>query len=148
MSAQDNVQIINDTFDLWNKRDSSKYETFISPNFECVIEATGENLHGVAGWGQFWDQWQTAFPDNKVSIISMIADDKGVALEGTFQGTHTGVLKTPNGDIPPTGRTVNKPFSGFYGFQGGKISKYHIYFDILSILQELGVVPEMAQTTA
>jgi hypothetical protein len=54
-------------------------------------------------------------------------------------GKHAGVLKTPSGDIPPTGRAIELPFCEVYRFQGGKISACNLYFDTGTLLRQLGL---------
>ena len=70
-------------------------------------------------------------------------DDVAVE-EGTFSGTHKGVLRTPTGDVPPTGRPVSIPYVHVLRYRGGKHVSFNLTFDRLLMLEQLGLVPSPA----
>jgi limonene-1,2-epoxide hydrolase len=86
-----------------------------------------------------WSTWMDAFPDNRVEIAAIHADDRGGVHEGRGIGTHTGTLRGPAGEIPATGRAVDMPFTGIYECDEGKITSYHMYFDQVDLLSQLGL---------
>jgi ketosteroid isomerase-like protein len=65
-------------------------------------------------------------------------DDVAVE-EGTFTGTHDGTLRTPAGDIPPTGRSVAVDYVQVLRFRDGKHVSFNLMFDRLAMLEQLGV---------
>ncbi len=85
----------------------------------------------------FWE----AFPDVQVRIQRQIADGGLVAGEGILTGTHTGVLRTPQGDVPPTGRRVELPYMRIMEVDAGEAVSEHLYFDQLALLGQLGLAP-------
>jgi steroid delta-isomerase-like uncharacterized protein len=109
---------------------------------DVVFEAPG----GVRGQGkdacaQFFGGWLNAFPDAHVDVQNVeIFDDVGFE-EGLFTGTHNGVLHSPTGDIPPTGRPVEIRYMQALRFKNGKHSAFHLMFDRLDMLEQLGLVP-------
>jgi len=42
--------------------------------------------------------------------------------------------------IPPTGKRVEGPGSGFYRIAGGKIVEFRGQFDMMGLMQQLGVI--------
>jgi hypothetical protein len=58
-----------------------------------------------------------------------------------MNGTHLGTLRSPAGDIPATGRVLDLPFCDHYEIQSGVIVSTHLYFDRLTLLEQLGVAP-------
>ncbi|MBV8716272.1 MAG: ester cyclase [Chloroflexi bacterium] len=144
MTMQTNKVTVEEWFETWNQRDWDKFTTFISPETEMVTVATGENLRGHAGWRQVWDLWNTGFPGHRLTITNLIAGDEGVAVEAVFDGTHSGPFGTPAGDIPATGKSVHTPFVGYTLLENGRVTSYHLYFDTLTILAQLGVAPTSA----
>ena len=101
---------------------------------------------GKAACVAFYGGWFAAFPDAHVDVHHVhIADDVAVE-EGTFTGTHTGVLKSPAGDIPPTGRPVRIAYIQVLRFRGGKHASFNLMFDRLSMLEQLGLVPAPTRT--
>ena len=142
MTAQGNETTVREWFGTWNKRDWETFTTFLTPQTEMLTVATGEKLSGHEGWRQVWELWNTAFPAHQLSITKTIADDRGVAVEAVFDGTHSGTFRTPAGDIPATGKSVHAAFIGYTQLENGKVSSYHLYFDTLTILTQLGVAPQ------
>ena len=54
-------------------------------------------------------------------------------------GTHTGVLKTPNGDVPATGRGVKIRWASIYQVRGEELLAEHLYFDQNEFMTQLGL---------
>jgi steroid delta-isomerase-like uncharacterized protein len=112
---------------------------------DAVFHAPG----GMTGSGRaacvaFYGSWLTAFPDAHVEINRLhIADDVAIE-EGTFTGTHQGVLPSPAGDIPPTGRPVRLDYIQVIQVRDGKHATFSLMFDRLLMLEQLGLVPEPA----
>jgi predicted ester cyclase len=63
------------------------------------------------------------------------------AEEGTFTGTHEGILEGPAGAIPPTGRRVRVDYIQVLRFRDGMHVSFNLMFDRLSMLEQLGLVP-------
>jgi len=83
--------------------------------------------------------YHDAFPDNRLQIAAIHADDRGGVHEGCATGTHTGTLRGPAGEIAPTNRKAQIDFCGVYEFEEGKITSFHLYFDQAEMLRQLGV---------
>ena len=81
-------------------------------------------------------------PDVKGTVTNAVATGNTVVLEVTWQGTHTGPLQSPTGTIPATGRQQTTRASWVQNFDGGKIKESRHYFDMLSFMQQLGLLPQ------
>src|SRR5262249_27721405 len=90
---------------------------------------------------EFFGSWLAAFPDAHVEVRDVHVLDQVVIEEGTFRGTHNGVLRGPSGDIPSTGRPVDVAYVQVLRFRGGKHASFYLLFDRLSMLEQLGVPP-------
>ena len=104
----------------------------------------GMQGEGKAACAAFFGSWFAAFPNARVEVeaIHIIGD---VAVEeGTFRGTQNGVLQAPTGDIPPTGRSVEVDYIQVLRFRDGKHVSFHLMFDRLAMLEQLGLVPTSA----
>jgi steroid delta-isomerase-like uncharacterized protein len=112
-----------------------------------VNVATGQTFRGPEGARQFLQGWATAFPDSQVETTTVVADDETAAMEFVGRGTHTGPLVSPAGDIPATGQRVETPFAQVMRIHDGKVTQARLYFDLGTILRQLGVMsapPEAA----
>jgi predicted ester cyclase len=105
------------------------------------LVAPNASIHGrdqVLGFlGVFWD----AFPDGRLETSLLLAEGSMVAAEGRFTGTHTGVLRTPAGDVAATGRDVDLRWMSSYQIRGDELASEHLYFDQAELLGQLGLMP-------
>ena len=85
----------------------------------------------------FWE----AFPDARIEIVRFIGEGTTGAAEGRFSGTHTGTLRAPTGEIPPTERRVELAWMAMYEFAGDNLASEHLYFDQAEMLGQLGLIP-------
>jgi predicted ester cyclase len=86
----------------------------------------------------------TAFPDMKVvSTYQVITGDTAVTEE-TYSGTHTGTMRTPNGDFPATGKRVQGRQVAVQRVKDGKVWSEHLYFDQMEFLGALGLIPNLS----
>jgi ketosteroid isomerase-like protein len=107
---------------------------------------------GIQGQGkeacaQFFASWFTAFPDAHVQVHALHISGDVAVEEGTFTGTQHGVLHTPAGDIPPTGRPVTVGYIQLLRFRDGQHVSFNLLFDRLLMLEQLGLVPAPAATS-
>lgn len=98
-------------------------------------------LHGPEGLKQFLLLFSTAFPDSHGDIHIVCATEEQAVIEVILRGTHTGVLHTPAGDIPPSGRTIELHACEVFQIRNRKITRHTTYYDALSLMQQLGVMP-------
>jgi uncharacterized protein (TIGR02246 family) len=112
---------------------------------DAVFHAPG----GVNGAGkqactEFFGAWLTGFPDAHVAIRDVYVCDDVVVEEGTFAGTHEGILQTPSGDLQPTGRRVMIDYMQAIRFRDGKQDAFNLLYDRLELLEQLGLSPASA----
>ena len=77
----------------------------------------------------------------KMSIVSSFESGRSLSAEIVFEGTHTGRLRSPTGDVPPTGRRVILQAAHVITMVGGRIAVQKIYLDNLTFLGQRGLVP-------
>jgi predicted ester cyclase len=81
-----------------------------------------------------------AFPDSDNEFWNIMTCGEHFIYEGTWRGTHTGPLPTPEGDIPPTGRKIELPFAFIAKMSPeGLIQEDRTYFDSALMMQQLGL---------
>jgi ketosteroid isomerase-like protein len=96
---------------------------------------------GKAACVEFFGGWFGAFPDAHVEVHGVHFVDDIAVEEGTFTGTHDGVLHGPGGDVPPTGRPVALDYIQVLRFRDGKHASFNLMFDRLLMLEQLGLIP-------
>lgn len=139
----DTRSLIERDIELWNAKDREAWMAGMDLHRLTVTAPGGMRLTGREAAGTIWAMYHDAFPDNRLEITAIHADDRGGVHEGRGIGTHTGPLRGPAGDeIPPTGKTTALNFCGVYEFDEGKIISFHLYFDQMELLSQLGLVPD------
>jgi ketosteroid isomerase-like protein len=133
--------------DSFNARDLDGFAAVLAD--DVVFEAPG----GLRGEGKaacvaFFGGWLDAFSDARVEVHELhVAGDVAVE-EGTITGTHDGVLHSPAGDVPPTGRRVRVDYLQVLRFRAGKHASFRLVFDRLQLLEQLGVASAFAAARA
>jgi predicted ester cyclase len=137
MSARDIVQRANDAF---NAHDVAAIRALTAE--DCTFWSVG----GVTAQGRepcvaANTMWFDACSDAHVTINQVLGDGDTVAVEGVFEGTHDGTLKTPMGDVPATGRRIHGEYVGITTVRNGLAASQRLYFDRMQLAEQLGLIP-------
>jgi len=108
------------------------------------VQPGGTTIEGLDAFVAFGRGFATAFPDSHHEVRSIIESGNVAVAEVTFTGTHTGPLATPQGEVPPTGRTVRLPACLVFEVNAGRITAQRAYFDQMTFAAQLGLIPEPA----
>jgi ketosteroid isomerase-like protein len=104
----------------------------------------GMSAEGKDACAQYFAGWLSGFSDAHVEVHAVHITGDVAVEEGTFTGTHDGVLHTPAGDIPPTGRSVTAGYIEVHRFRDGKSIYSNLMYDQLEMLEQLGLMPTPA----
>jgi len=105
---------------------------------DAKIVLPGRGLVSKESFKAFALSLRKAFPNWYSTQEELIAEGDWVAERWTGRGTHQGEFM----GILPTGRQVEVPGFVFYRFTSGKIAEFHGLFDGLSMLHQLGAMPD------
>jgi predicted ester cyclase len=103
-------------------------------------------LKGPQAVKEYNQNFVGAFPDARAEAKHIFTQGNHVIVEGVFTGTHDGVLKTPMGDVPATGRKVKGEFVQIFEVDRGLIKTQHLLYDQVQLMTQLGMAPAPAQT--
>jgi steroid delta-isomerase-like uncharacterized protein len=136
-----------EAFDKWteafNAHDIGEFADMLAD--DVVFHAPGGmNSEGKDACTQYFAGWLGGFPDAHVEVNAVHITGDVAVEEGTFTGTHDGVLHTPAGDIPPTGRRVTAGYIQVNRFRDGKNTYSNLMYDQLEMLEQLGLMPTTA----
>lgn len=139
MDQQEKKEQIERIFDVFNRRALDEIDGIFHPDY--VDHTPMGEVRGVAAFKEFLQGWLDAFPDAKFELSNVIVDGDLAAWQPRLTGTHTGSLM----GIPPTGKRVDVT-----GLHMGRLSddgrpiEHWTGNDMLLMLQQLGVAPEIA----
>jgi steroid delta-isomerase-like uncharacterized protein len=122
--------------------DVAELNRVASPDIEFKDSMQG--ARGIDELKPYLGTWATAFPDGRIQIKNVIESGDQAAGELVYRGTHTGPMTGPQGEIPPTGKSVELLGSGWITVRGGKIASFHGYFDTMAMMVQLGLMPAPA----
>ena len=125
--------------DTFNAHDMDGFAEVVAD--DVVIVAPGVRCEGKPAFVDFYGGWLQAFPDAHIEVQDVHFTEDVAVEEGTFSGTHEGVLHTPNGGVPATGRAVSVPYVHVLRYRDGLHVSFHLVFDRLLMLEQLGLVP-------
>ncbi len=139
---KENVSIARSFYDHWNNRDFDRAAAMFAPDSEIVLVGHNTRLTGPEGATELARMWADGFPDGRVTIDRTCASGDCACVEMTGRGTHTGTLRSPGGDIPATGRSVELEMCDVFEIRDGKIVSLRSYLDSGAMLAQLGLMPE------
>ena len=139
----DLVKIARDNIEAFNAGDWSRFAEAFAPDVVANEVATGRSVQGADDSVQNARGWKEAFPDVKGTITTAVAAGNTVTIEVTWEGTHTGPLTGPAGTIPASNKRQTTRAVLVMDFEGDKIKQSRHYFDMMSLLQQIGALPEL-----
>jgi steroid delta-isomerase-like uncharacterized protein len=114
--------------------------TFHHPRYEIV--ATGEVFDGEEEVAGFFAETRTSFPDQRNELIALRHADDAVVAEFWLRGTHEGSFR----GLPATGRSFECRMSAFFLFEEDRLMCERVYFDLGTILLQLGIARDPGST--
>ena len=114
---------------------------------DAVLVTPVGTARGRAAVREFWNRVKTAYPDFTLIVDVVVEQGDIVATEWTWSGTNTGPLVRRDGtEMAPTGKRVEHGGMELARLRDGKIAEYHVYWDGMTIAQQLGLLPATATT--
>ena len=135
MATEENKALVHRFVEeFWNEGKTNAADELMAPDAEIHMP-TGEVLNPDE-LKIFVGTWRESFPDWHSTFEELIAEEDRVAERWTGRGTHLGELQ----GIPPTGKRVEAPGSVFYRIVDGRIVEFRGQLDMMSLMQQLGVI--------
>ncbi len=126
--------------EAYNAKDWEAAKAAMTNDFVYEEMGTGRKLTGAEAAIEAFKGWSEAFPDSAGTYRSThVAEDGTVVLEVTWSGTHRGPLQTPDGPIAPTGKRIEIPACMVIEVAGEKARAQRHYFDMVTLLRQIGV---------
>ena len=144
MSRQELIRIAKSSTEAYNEKDWDAVRDVLAPGFVYDEVATGRKVEGVEDVLAVWRGWAKAFPDSRATFEEPLVDGDVVVLRLRWRGTHTGPLTLPTDEILPTGREIDFRAVQVHRVADGKITEMRQYFDMLTMLTQIGEAPARA----
>ncbi len=140
--AEDAVRIVRENIEAFNAADWERVRATLAP--DCVYDEVGtqRRMEGADDIIQAFQGWKQAMPDATGTITNALSSGNTATLQITWEGTQTGPLAGPGGTIPPSGKRQVTRAAFIATVEGDKIKQSHQYFDMMTLLQQLGAAPQ------
>lgn len=137
MSTEQNKSIIRRYIEeIWSNGNLEAADEIVDEAF--LFHGPIRELEGREALKQFVAGIHTAIPDIHFTIEDSVAEGDRVAFRWTMTGTHTGELM----GIAATGKRFTVSGTTIARLSGGKMAEVWLYWDRLSLLQQLGLMPQ------
>jgi steroid delta-isomerase-like uncharacterized protein len=133
------IEIAKATVTAYNEKNWNEMRDLLTADAVYDEKATSRRLEGSGQIIEALQGWAQAFPDSKGTFIREFISNDSVVLELVWKGVHTGPLQTPTGAIPASNKPIEVPACEIFRVEGGKVRSATHYFDMLTLLNQIGV---------
>lgn len=121
----------------WNSHDPDKLVSLFSTDVMYEDVAFGQVSHGAAELRKFAADEFAAVPDLHVELEDSFIQGGHGSIQWKFSGTDTGMFKT--------GKKFNVRGVSIITVSNGKISRNFDYYDVATMMRQVGTLPQLAQ---
>jgi len=152
MDAATNLQNMKKLDDSWNGQDLQTFRKYHAP--DCIVRWPNQPpTHGVDAHEQEAIAFFKAFPDQHLvnnPYKIMVGQGEWTCTVADFTGTMKGPMTMPDGSvIPPTNRSFRVDFCTVARWnEHGQIVEENLFYDLMGMLKQIGVLPDQAQKAA
>jgi len=123
-----------------NSGDAAAVARLYTEDAVMIMPGEPEPIRGRKAIEENQAAFLRAMPDFKVKFTLILISGDHITFEGVSRGTFTGPLTSPEGDIPPTGSSVEIKFVFIAKVtKEGLIEEDRTYFDTAEYMRQLGL---------
>lgn len=152
MAAQENVALARSLFDLRKNRRSdpawlNKSLAAFAEDAEVIDVPSRTTFRGPDGYKRIVLFFTENFPDKEVELTNAFATEDQVTLECTWRWSNVVPPHLPSGALPGMRHSGELRLCSVLQIREGKITSLHTYYDMLTQMEQLGLVPAWGQAT-
>ncbi len=124
------------TDEVWNKGNVEAMDRYYAPDY-VHHDVSRPDVCTLADYKRWAYDLLAGLTDFRVAVDDLIAEEGTAVKRWTASGLHNGALA----GIPATGKRVSFSGVSIYRFAGDRIAESWYLYDLLGLLQQLGVIP-------
>jgi steroid delta-isomerase-like uncharacterized protein len=140
MSSSDGASVMKAFFDAMNEHDLDGVVAAADEDIEFVDHGGNTRTRGRDEFRAYCGTYLTGFPDLQLEVTNLFGAGDAAVAEALARGTQDG----PLGEIPASSRTIEVPFVLVGRARDGRMVDCREYYDMGTLLTQLGVMPEPA----
>ena len=139
-TTEQHKTVIRRFLEAKNNRQPEAFDDLIAPDVVRHCQATPDvEVRSLDQLKEFLQQNTAIFPDSRQTIVEMVAEGNLVGVWGTYEGTQRGAI----GPLPALGARTQFDFGAVFRIADGKIAEWWITWDNMTILRQLGHIPDV-----
>ncbi|HQV75061.1 MAG: ester cyclase [Flavobacteriales bacterium] len=123
--------------DMWFSGKTEGIEEIVSENFVSHIPMPGVTSTGIQQLKDYVVISSTAFTDNKMEDMHLIAEGDHVAAHYRWKGVNTGPMDE---GIPATNKPIDVETVDVLRFENGKVVEHWGYIEEMKMMEQLGMM--------
>ena len=134
-------ELAQNTVDMFNDRSfREKAQDVANANIVVSDKPTGQEFRGVDGFVQYSEGFVSAMPDMNGTVLDQTVEGNKVITRVRGQGTFTGTLQTPQGNVAGNGQPVDIEYQLEQTFnEEGKLVHFTVNYDMQDFMRQLGL---------
>jgi len=128
-------QLAAENIEAFNNGDWNRLKASLASDIVYLDVPSKRRLQDIQKFVEEYQNWKSAGPNCKGTIKNTVVSGNKVTIEVNWKGTQTGQL----GNYAPTGKSWDVDGCQVITIANGKVKELHQYYDMLSILQQLGL---------
>lgn len=140
--ARDIKKMLGEYMLAWNSHDVDKILSFFTDDGIYEDVSLGIVKHGKKEIIEFTNSMLLDSPDVKFELKSVFGTSDWAGIEYVMSGTH---VHSSIPTIPATGKTFSIRCASILQLHKGKISRETDYYNLVTFLQQLGLMPRQAK---
>ena len=127
----------------WDKRDMDALAQLYAEDANMFTPGAQEPMQGRETIKKNEEALLRAMPDSSLEFTLVLISENYIVFEFVARGTFTGPLVSPEGDIPPTGKSLKIKVAEIVRVNGdGLIEEDRTYYDTAEFMRQLGLIEQ------
>jgi steroid delta-isomerase-like uncharacterized protein len=132
---EENIELVRKVLEAWSRGDVEAFEELVTPDYAFYYPSGNPNPMSREETIELLMMFRTSFPDITWSMEQIFAVGDEVIFSFIQRGTHEGEFQ----GIPATGNRVEGSGILITRIENGKVAEHREEFDMLGIMQQLGM---------
>lgn len=136
MTSGPSTALVVRTWDLLDSQQLDRLDEVFAPG--ARFGADPGAVVGPAAIADLVVGFYRAFPETGHQLVRSLEGDGVACVEGHVVAVHSGTLRSPVGEIAPTGRRIEWPATVWVEVADDRIVSWTTAYDTLAVLTQLG----------
>lgn len=139
--TEDVRHLVASVAELWNTGNAEIAHRVYADDCPRVESNLPPDTQGGAAVARYVAELRSAYPDLRLEVNETVSEGDRLVVRWTATGTHGGMFR----GLAPTGKRINIEGVTLARVKDGKLTEDRVYFDRMTMFEQLGVVPEGLQ---